>query len=62
MKVWKLVNFSKKILASKSKILREKPKFYESSHLSLNSSKTLKIEMENSFKGKRGNRNDTGLV
>ena len=42
MKVWKLVNFSKKILASKSKILREKPKFYESSHLSLNSSKTLK--------------------
>ena len=42
MKVWKLVNFSKKTLASKSKILREKPKFYESSHLSLNSSKTLK--------------------
>jgi nucleoside-diphosphate-sugar epimerase len=42
MKVLKLVNFSKKILSSKSKIFKEKQKYYESNHLSLNSSKTLK--------------------
>ena len=42
MKVLKLVNFSKKILSSKSRIFKEKQKYYESNHLSLNSSKTLK--------------------
>ena len=42
MKILKLVNYCKKILSSKSKILIEKKKYYESNHLSLNSSKSLK--------------------
>jgi len=42
MKVFDLVNYSKKILLSKSKILLEKKKYYESNNLALNSSKSLK--------------------
>ena len=42
MKILKLVNYCKKILSSKSKVQIEKKKYYESNHLSLNSSKSLK--------------------
>ena len=42
LKVIKLVNYSKKILSSKSKIEVMKKKYYESNHLSLNSSKAFK--------------------
>jgi len=39
MTVLDLVNFSKKLLRSKSKIIIEKQKYYESNHLALNSKK-----------------------